>query len=152
MTASKVLSNKIERRLSWWKEEDGTWIDLVSLMRAFPDISPNFWKASLIGSKVGDERTAVKRQPLEGKKYRTRTVILTRSLRAWLYHYNPGKEEYVDKLVEDLEKDSNSYQEYLKDISREVKLKSGIKRPRKDKVKEEKTGKITSREVFNVWR
>jgi hypothetical protein len=151
LTASKVLSNKIKRRLSWWKEEDGTWIDLVTLMRAFPDISPNFWKASLIGSKVGDERATVKRLPLEGKKYRTRTVILTRSLRAWLYHYNPNKQEYVDKLVNDLEKDSNAYQEYLKDISREVKLKSGLKRPRKEKVKEEKTGKITSREVFKIW-
>ena len=151
MSAHKILSNKAERRLQWWKPEDGAWIDIVSLINAFPDISSNIWLASLIGSKVGWEQSQVKRLPLEGRKYRTRTVVLVRSLRDWLHHYNPGKEAIVNKLVDDLLTDSMSYQTYLKDLRTQTRLKSGVKREKKEKEKTEKIGKITSREVFNVW-
>ena len=69
----------------------------------------------------------------------------------WLHHYNPGKEEAVNKLVNDLLTDSMSYQTYLKDLGIENRLKSGVKREKKEKEKTEKIGKITSREVFTVW-
>ena len=151
MSDHGILRNKVERRLQWWKPEDGAWIDIVALINAFPDISRNIWLASLIGSKVGYESSPVKRLPLEGRKYRTRTVVLVRSLKDWLHHYNPGKEETVNKLVDDLLTDSMSYQTYLKDLSTQTRLKSGVKREKKEKEKTEKVGKITSREVFNVW-
>jgi hypothetical protein len=78
-------------------------------------------------------------------------VVLVRSLRDWLHHYNPGKEATVNKLVDDLLTDSMSYQTYLKDLRTQTRLKSGVKREKKEKEKTEKIGKITSREVFNVW-
>jgi hypothetical protein len=150
-TTRGAIAAKVYRRLQQWTPEDGEYVDLAVMVAALPMVSPNSWSASLIGEGV--KYAAVKRLPLEGRIRASRSVVLVRSLREWLEHYNPDKSQTVERLLEDLTSAQKHHTQHRADMKAEGKLRHGWKTREKQppKAKPAKPLKVTSKDVFGVW-
>jgi hypothetical protein len=131
--------------------EDGEYIDLAVIVAAFPMIPSTVWTSLLIGE--GASKPNVKRLPLEGRIRIARAVVLVRSLRGWLDHYNPNKQQTIDGLVDDLRAAHQSHAQHRADMKAEGKLKHGWKTWEKKppKPKAAKPLVVTSNDVFRAW-
>lgn len=84
-------------------------------------------------------------------------VVLTSSLREWLLHYNEARPETVEAMMGDLRKSEAAYRNKLAQISAEVRAKSGDRpgrkpQPKKPKTEASRTIKVTSTDLFGVWK
>lgn len=150
-TRQGTIAAKVERRLQQWSPQDGDYIDLAVMVKALPMVSPNVWASSLIGEGV--RNAAVKRLPLEGRMRIGRSVVLVRSLREWLGHYNPDKSQTIERLIEDLTAAHKRHTQHRADMKAEGKLRNGWKTREKKppKPKAAKPLTVTSNDVFRAW-
>jgi hypothetical protein len=150
-TRHGIVAAKVARRLREWAPEDGDYIDCAVMAASFPSIPSNTWAAALIGE--GTSKVAVKRLPLEGRIRSFRSVVLVRSLREWLEHYNPDKSQTIERLIEDLTAAHQKYTQHRADMKAEGKLRHGwtTREKKPPKAKPAKPLKVTSKDVFGVW-
>lgn len=127
------LGNVIEKTLSYYRPEDGPYIDLVAFGKVIPFVKLHFWESCLLGCGVASRSVKTKRLPLLGRlktkdsgtRGSMRVVVLSSSLREWLEHYNPDKERSVDSLMEELESVSRRYEQYLRYLHLKDKVRNG---------------------------
>lgn len=143
----------IKRQLVPWQESDGEYIHLAALMQALPG---HRWDLYLIGTTgSGSNKKPAKVLPILGRTRIQAVVVLLSSMRDWLTHYNPDKPAVVESMINDLRESESDYMANLTAIRAEVRAKSGEKlgrKPSPPKPKQAKPLKVTSKEVFGVWR
>lgn len=110
----KVLNNKVLRRLSVYKPEDGQFILLTSLLAVVPGIPPQVWLARLIGSGVGGDSRPVKALPLLGRLWNRRITVLVSSLAQVVAHYNEGNIDQAEAFVAAALRHSNAHRMRLR--------------------------------------
>lgn len=143
----------IESKLTPWQESDGEHIHLAALRQALPG---HRWDLYLIGTTgAGSNKKPAKVLPILGRMRINAVVVLLSSMRDWLTHYNPNKPAVVESMIEDLRQSERDYLANLNLIRAEVRLKSGEtpgRKPSPPKPKQAKPLKVTSKEVFGVWK
>lgn len=142
----------IEKHLVQWQPADGEYIHLPTLRNLLPG---HRWDLYLIGTTTGGAKRPQKTKPLLGRLRMEAVVVLVSSLREWLMHYNPGKEETVEAMIRDMQNAQRKYLENLKVMRAMTRMRSGTepgRKPSTAKVKQAKALKVTSNDVFGAWK
>lgn len=135
-----AISNRmLERQLLHYKPEDGEYVDTAVLIKTFHFLPKNFWASCMLGCGVGGQSVKVKRLPLRGRFRflggKPRVVVLVSSLREWFLHYNPGREDSAERLIDGLIRRTKKYEEYLRAIRLENMIKNETSPGRKPQPK-----------------
>lgn len=148
------ITQRVMKALSRYNpDEDGPCIELFLLDKELPG---RRWDLYLIGETSSSINRGSKAtiKPLMGRTIeRGNVVVLIASLHDWLTHYNPSDPEVVEIIIRNLLKAQMRHTEHL----REIKIENCIKRAAQQKKQKQKPTsskpmKVTSHDVFGVWK
>jgi hypothetical protein len=147
------------RELAHYTPEDGPYIHILALLRAFPEISSTVWIARVTGTGASNGYKPVKAPPLLGRVHASRVVILAGSFSEWLARYRWSMQaEHRAAMVADLVRDSARIEAEKKERTAEQRAAGKLEAPgRKAAEKPPKAHAARakaeiSRDVFSVWR
>lgn len=152
------LSERLRRCLQPWNPKtDGPFIEIGTLVEAFPMIPGTSWHGALADTRADGFRPA-KRRGIKGRTLQHwRIGVLAENLTEWIAEQNPHLErDYIQRIVDDLvARERRRRTEAHAASAKAHRENAAERRASRDKKappkKPSKAPKVTSDALFKVW-